>query len=372
MWNSRGKTVHSIYDVYIFKWSMAELMSTFCGTQWQQMMCKATRRILIIAWGAWFILAGGMASTVSAAPADHIVLVVLEGIKPSTIQRGATPTLSKLAREGAVTWSAQSVSPPFTVSAMASLLTGLPVDKHRVTAEWESYDFARSFMRSPTVFDYMDLAGGMDTGVFLMDERFYQLVRPEIYVDSQVCGYTKPQCTPETVAVYIRDFLQKVTSQGGYGLRLFGVPNLLLVHFPTAARIGQKYGWDSPTYSDAITSIDNAIDQITKNYEEIGILDRTMFIVTGLHSGPLNHLIKKVKKGEAVALDPTVPFIAWGANVKKHQPISQPVTVLDAGATIMYALGLETHTEWDSHAVKEIFQVIPERRSTDNELKKIY
>jgi len=347
-------------------------MGTFRGTQWQHMMRKATRQILVVAGIAWFSLPGAMASTASVAPADHIVLVVLEGIKSSSIQSGATPTLAKLAREGAVTWSATSISPPLTVSAMASLLTGLPVDKHRVTAEWETYDFARSFMRSPTIFDYMDLAEGMDTGVFLMDERFYQLVRPEIYVDSQVCGYTKPQCTPETVAVYIRDFLKKVTSQGGYGFRLFGVPNLLLTHFPTAARIGQKYGWDSPKYSAALTSIDNAIDQIMKNYEEVGVLDRTMFIVTGLHSGPLNPLIKKVKKGETVALDPTVPLIAWGTNVKKHHAISHPVTLLDTGATIMYALGLETHTEWDSHAVEEIFQAIPERRSTDNELQKTY
>ncbi len=308
----------------------------------------------------------------SAAQAEHIVLVVLEGIKSSTIQSGATPHLAKLAQEGAVSWSAQSITPPLTVSAMASLLTGLSVEKHRITADWENYDFARSFMRSPTVFDYMDLAGGADTGVFLMDERLYQLVRPEIYVDSQVCGYTKPQCTPETVSVYIQDFLKKVTSEGGYGFRLFGVPNLLLTHFPTAARIGQKYGWDSPKYSAAVTSIDNAIDQIMKNYQEIGVLDRTMFIVTGLNSGPLNPLTKKVKKGEKVELDATVPWVAWGTNVKNHYTISHPVTLLDTGATIMYALGLETHMEWESQAITEIFQTTPERRTTENELEKIY
>ena len=135
-------------------------MSTFRGTQWQQRMCKAIRPILIIAGLTWFSLAGAMASAASAASADHIVLVVLEGIKSSTIQSGATPTLATLAREGAVTWSAQSITPPLTVSAMASLLSGLPVDKHRVTAEWETYDFGRSFMRSPTVFDYMASPGG--------------------------------------------------------------------------------------------------------------------------------------------------------------------------------------------------------------------
>ena len=38
----------------------------------------------------------------------------------------------------------------------------------------------------------------------------------------------------------------------------------------------------------------------------------------------------------------------------------------------MYALGLETHMEWESHAMKDIFQTIPERRTTENELEKIY
>jgi hypothetical protein len=38
----------------------------------------------------------------------------------------------------------------------------------------------------------------------------------------------------------------------------------------------------------------------------------------------------------------------------------------------MYALGLETHTEWDSHVIGEIFQAAPERRTTDNELQKLH
>ena len=150
-----------------------------------------SRHFLMVIGFIWIGITGGIPLTASATQADHVVLVVLEGIKASSIQNQTTPTLVKLAEEGAVTWTAKSITPPHTVSAMASLLTGLPVEKHHVTAAWETYDFARSFMRSPTVFDYLDLAGGRDSGVFLMDERFYQLVRPEIYVDSQVCGYTK-------------------------------------------------------------------------------------------------------------------------------------------------------------------------------------
>lgn len=311
----------------------------------------------------------------SAEQANHVVLIVLEGIKSSLIQSGATPTLSRLAQEGSVTWSARSLTPPLTVSSMASLLTGLPVEKHRVNADWEHYDFGRSFMRSPTLFDYMDLAGGMDTALFLMDERLYQLSRPEIYVDSQVCGYAKPNCNPETMSIYIKDYLAKVTSEGGHGFRLFAVPNLLLVHLPTAAKIGQKYGWNSTKYDAAVKAVDVAVEQILHTYKEMGVLEQTMVIVTGLNSGPIQ---SPSTNGQAVStargtnLDPTIPWFAWGANVKKGHVVSTPVSLLDTGATIMYALGLETHTEWESHALEEIFQTIPERRTTGNEPEKIY
>ncbi|MCA9498245.1 MAG: alkaline phosphatase [Nitrospirales bacterium] len=332
-------------------------------------------RCFFLAWTVvWLLLIGGTASIASPRQAEHIILVVLEGIKSSSIQNGATPNLARLAKDGAVTWTAQSITPPLTVPAMASLLTGLQVEKHRVTADWETYDFARSFMRSPTVFDYMDLAGGKDTGVFLMDERLYQLVRPEIYVDSQVCGYTKPQCTPERASVYIKDFLKKVTSEKGYGFRLFGVPNLLLVHLPTAVKVGQKYGWDSEKYSAALLSIDTAVEQIIQSYKELGVLDQTMVIITGLNSGPLSTTTEGAKpvstSPTAPKLDSTIPWIAWGANIKSNHPITQSVSLLDTGATIMYALGLETYTEWDSHAIGDIFQTVPERRTTDNEPQK--
>jgi len=36
--------------------------------------------------------------------------------------------------------------------------------------------------------------------------------------------------------------------------------------------------------------------------------------------------------------------------------IRQPVSIIDTGATVLRMLGLETHTEWESKAVEEIFQ----------------
>jgi arylsulfatase A-like enzyme len=283
-----------------------------------------------------------------------------------SIQNGTMPTLSRLAKEGAVTWSAQTISPPVTVSAMASLLTGLPVSKHRVDQDWEKYDFSRAFLRAPTVFDYLDLSAGLDTAIFLMDERFYQLSRPEIYVDMQVCGKSKPQCNPSLLVSYIQDYLKKVKSEGGHGFRLIDIPGLLVAHMPAAADAGNKRGWDSKAYHNALIAVDTAVGELLDVYNGFKVLDKTMVIITGLTgTGGASGGVQLTATSPGKT---TVPWIGWGVNVKPHFEITRKVSIMDTGATIMEALGLATHTEWESQGIKEIFQVVPERKTTGNEV----
>jgi len=330
--------------------------------------------MIVVIANVLFVLASLVSlipSAFAASPtqADRVLLFVLEGAGSSDIdagEDGPMPVVHKLAREGAVTWKARSVSPPLTVPAMASLLTGLPVDKHRVNREWETYDFSRSFLRAPTLFDYLDLAGGLDTALFIMDERFYQLARPEIYVDMQTCGKAKPHCTPATLVEYIQDYLKKVTSEGGYNFRLFEVPGLLVAHLPEPADVARKRGWDSSPYRTALQNVDTAIADVMALYREHGVLDNTMVIITGL-TGPGVTQAADAAMDAGATQQALVPWLAWGANVKPGYAMTGQVRVMDTGATVLAALGLETHTEWDSEAMTEIFQQKPQRRTTGNE-----
>ncbi len=299
----------------------------------------------------------------SPTQADHILLFVLEGVGNDSIQNGTMPVLQKLAQEGAVTWKAESVS-PYTVPSMASLLTGLPVKKHRVNQEWETYDFSRSFLRSPTMFDYLDLAGGIDTALFIMDERFYQLARPEIYVDLQTCGKAKPQCNPSTQVEYIEDYLKKVTSPGGFNFRIFEIPGLLVAHLPEPADVAHKRGWESRQYAQALQDVDTAVADVMALYQKYGVLDKTMIMVTGL-KGAESPQASNAKMG--TPRQTAIPWLAWGVNVKPGYSIPDHVNIMDVGATVLEALGLETHTEWESRALTDIFQKRPERRTTGNE-----
>ncbi len=319
------------------------------------MRCHPRRRLAVCLFG--LLGAAAVVPVVSAAPGpstppppEFVVLIVLEGVDREAPKLGPMPVMAKLAKEGAATWSAATVTPPQTLPAMASLLTGLPVEKHKIS--WNNYDFLRGFVRAPTMFDYLDLSGGRDSAIFWMDESLQQLSKPEPYTDYQMCGPLKPECTPRTLLRYIRDYFRKATSGDGHGHAIFSVPHLLVVHLPEASRVGAAQGWRSDAYRRSLREVDEAIGQVLDLYKELRMLDRTVVIVTALNG---NGNGKTGVNGRPGADPAQVPWIAWGRGIKSRYTITQPVSIIDTGATVMRTLGLDTHTEWESHAVEEIF-----------------
>jgi hypothetical protein len=86
-------------------------------------------------------------------------------------------------------------------------------------------------------------------------------------------------------------------------------------------------------------------------YQEQALTKRTTLFVTSLSAEG-----RDANQEQADAAVPMVPWIASGVGIKPGHTIHQPVSILDTGATVMRTLGLQTHTEWESHAVEEIFQ----------------
>jgi hypothetical protein len=288
-------------------------------------------------------------ASASTVPSEHVILFVLEGFGQDSLKGGTMPTLSRLVKEGAVTWSATAVKPALRLPTMASLITGMPVEKHGIT--WNSFEFSRGYPRAPSVFDYLDLSGGRDSAIFLMDESLYQLARPEPYTDYQMCGPLKPECSTERIVSYIRQYFKKATSGHGYGHAILALPHFLVVHLPEAGRVGASKGWTSKEYREALRTVDKAMHSVVDIYHEHALTKRTTLFVTSLSAEG-----RDANQEQADAEVPMVPWIASGVGIKSGHAIHQPVSILDTGATVMRTLGLQTHTEWDSHAVEEIFQ----------------
>lgn len=296
----------------------------------------------------------------SKGPPEHVILFVLEGFGQDSLKGGAMPFLSKLVKDGAATWSATGVKPALRLPTMASLVTGMPVEKHGIT--WNVFEFSRGYPRSPSMFDYLDLSGGRDSAIFYMDESLYQLARPEPYTDYQLCGALRPECRSDKIVSYIRQYFQKATSGHGYGHAILSLPHLLVVHLPEAGRAGVAHGWNSKEYRQALQAVDAAMKSVLEVFKEHGLSNRTTVLVTAL-SGPGTDLSGETATTAGI---PMVPWIASGVGIKHGQVIHQPVSIIDTGATVMRILGLETHTEWDSKAVEEIFQAAPVAASAKN------
>jgi hypothetical protein len=309
--------------------------------------------LAILALLGLIALAAQAAEPVYETPTEQVILFVLEGVGQDAVKTGAMPTLNRLVKEGSVTWSASTVQPALRLPAMASLLTGLPVEKHGVT--WNSYEFGRGYPRPPTVFDYLDLSGGKDSAIFFMDEAMYQLAKPEPYTDYQMCGPLKPECSPGTVVQYIRDYFRKATSGHGYGHAILSLPHFLVVHLPDPARAGVSSGWKSKSYREALRTVDSAMNAVLQIYRDLDLIKHTTVFVTGLSSETAPNGSAESGKLAAVPAPKPVPWIAWGAGIKPGHTIKQPVSIMDTGATVLRILGLETHTEWESRPVEEIF-----------------
>jgi hypothetical protein len=305
------------------------------------------------------VAAKGSKTVPAGTLAEHVILFVLEGVGQEALKAGPMPVLSRFVKEGSVAWSAAAVTPPQRLPTMASLLTGLPVEKHGIT--WNSFEFIRGYPRPPTVFDYLDLSGGKDSAIFFMDESLYQLAKPEPYTDYQMCGPLKPECSTATVVQYIRQYFRKATSGHGYGHAILALPHFLVVHLPDPGRAALAHGKSSQAYRESLRTVDTAMGSILGIYRELGLLGRTAVFVTAVNNegeapsiagGPSKPSANGTGESKGA---PPVPWIAWGAGIKVGHLIKQPVSIIDTGATVLRTLGLETHTEWDSRAVEEIF-----------------
>ena len=318
------------------RWSIRILALSFC------FLCLVLSRDAEVT-------AGSAPAPALMAPTEHVILFVLEGLGQDSLKGGTMPTLSRLIKDGSVTWSATAVKPALRLPTMASLITGMPVEKHGIT--WNTFEFSRGYPRAPSLFDYLDLSGGRDSAIFLMDESLYQLARPEPYTDYQMCGPLKPECNSDRIVSYIRQYFKKATSGHGYGHAILSLPHFLVVHLPEAGRVGSSRGWTSKEYRDALRTVDRAMHSVLDIYQEQGLIKRTTLFVTSLSAEG-----RDANQEQADAAIPIVPWIASGVGIKPGYVIHQPVSILDTGATVMRTLGLQTHTEWESHAVEEIFQ----------------
>src|SRR2546427_12932479 len=124
---------------------------------------------------------------------------------------------------------------------------------------------------------------------------------------------------------------------------------MFVVQLADVDTAGHDQGWMSKPYLKAVEDVDRGIGSLTKGFKELGLFDRTTFIVTADHGGHAK------THGTSMAEDMTIPWIAAGAGIKAGYEIKQPGSPIDTAATGMGALGISRYfAAWKSPSIHGI------------------
>ncbi|MDR3710988.1 MAG: alkaline phosphatase family protein [Capsulimonadaceae bacterium] len=269
---------------------------------------------------------------VPAPPAGikHVIIVSFDGGKPAVIDQAPMPVLKSMAESGAATWNAQTIMPSITLVAHTSMLTGVAPSKHKIL--WNEWKPERGPIATvPTAFA-LAKQGGLVTGCIAGKEKFKHFNVPGTLDDFEIPDYHAAACA----AAAARFIAARK-------------PGLLFVHFSDPDGAGHAFGWGSPQQIQALADSDEALGVLRDAVAKAGIAKSTVFIMSADHGGH-DHT-----HGLRIPDDMTIPWITYGAGVRKHFSITQPVVTYDTAATALWLLGIKLPADFDGQPVASAY-----------------
>ncbi len=270
---------------------------------------------------------------------DHIIVIGIDGLSPKGIQKANTPTLDSMIQNGAATMHARSVLPSSSSSNWASMIMGADTEQHGVTSNgWEKFDHqlppvvATENGTFPTIFTlFKDQQPEAHVGAIYDWDGFGRLFE-KADVDFDIDGDHEDKTIQEAVS-YIKE----------------NAPKFTFVHLDHVDHAGHALGHGTPEYYRSVEKADSLIAKIVNATKQAEIFEKTMFIVSADHGGlGFGH------GGESLA-EMEIPFILYGAGIKKGYEIEETVYQFDNAPTVAYAMGLQMPQAWIGRPVKGAF-----------------
>lgn len=275
-------------------------------------------------------------ATPTPAPrARRVVILSIDGLRPDAIALVPMQRLLGLMQNGAYSLSAQTTYPSVTLSAHASMLTGLCPSDHGVN--WNDYIPENGYAQGTDLFDLAH-AAGLRTDMYVTKKKLVQLTEPSS-LDNYVFVNDRDTVLMERLhAEFPQDF------------------GVLFIHFGITDGMGHSYGWLSPQQLSVLYRADEALGQLLDELDARGLRSETLIIVTADHGG------HDSTHGSNSPEDMTIPWIASGAGIQPRA-LTTLIHTTDTAATAAFALGLPIPPEWNGVPVYEAFGLPVERQS---------
>ena len=266
-----------------------------------------------------------------AQPAQHVVVIGVDGLSPDGIRQARTPILDSLMKVGAFTLTAQAVMPSSSSSNWASMMMGAPPELHGVTSnDWEPEDVRDStFCQGkpgeiwPTIFRVLrEKYPDADLASFYDWSDFGRLLEPGV---ATMLADTKGEDRTADAAIH-------------YWLN--HQPMLEFIHLDHVDHAGHAHQWGSAEYVTAVEKADSLIGKIAHSIQSSDAAPQTVVFITSDHGG------KGTRHGGDSPEEMTIPWIVAGAGIQSNHAVADSVVTYDTAATVAYLLGATPPDCW--------------------------
>jgi predicted AlkP superfamily pyrophosphatase or phosphodiesterase len=258
---------------------------------------------------------------------ELVLVISIDGARPDAILQADTPHIQALAYQGAYDWSAQTVFPPATLPAHASLLSGLEPGVH---------GYADNVIRDCADFEF-------PTWLSLAQENGY---RTAMVVGKQgLCQFRTDDATDFTLGAQgDRSVVDRV-------LELLDEDyQVLFVHFPNPDYFGHLNGWMSDSYLYEFRNTDVQVGRLLQTVDNRGLTETTLIILTADHGG------HEQVHGANIAEDMTVPLLISGYGIPSNTDLSEhQMQLIDIAPTILWALDIPIPESMTGRVIFEMF-----------------
>jgi predicted AlkP superfamily pyrophosphatase or phosphodiesterase len=258
-------------------------------------------------------------------PPPRVVILSLDGLRPDAISETASPNIMALVRRGTISFSAQTVFPPVTLTSHSSMVSGYLPNRHGMS--WNEYRPQNGFIRVPTIFGIAKNSAKR-TVIVAGKDKFMHLAPPGT-VDTFLLGGTDDDVANLAVVQAGTEF------------------DLMLVHLPNVDTVGHTSAWMSEKYIRQVSTSDRAVGRIVA-----ALPAGTTVILTADHGG------YGTTHGKNQPTDMNIPWIIAGPGIVAGQelPVTLKVSTMDTAATALKVLGLSLPSDASGAVVEEAFE----------------
>lgn len=249
-----------------------------------------------------------------------VAIISIDGLRPDSLSLARSPNIVGLAKGGASTLIAETVSPSETLPAHVSMFTGETPVTHGVI--WDEYR-PQANVKLTTVFS-------------AASERALQSV---FVVGKTKLKHLAPASAPFIVAGRGDDDVANeaiVRAQLPF--------DILFVHFPGPDLVGHASGWMSTEYLNQITTTDAAVGRLLA-----ALPAQATVILTADHGGSGRNHAEKMNQNVRI------PWIISGPNVRAGHNLTTLVRTVDTAATVAHLTGTTLPPTVSGRVVTEAF-----------------